>query len=240
MDASTVIFLLIAALSNLAGAGFFLWKRRWEDEPFRLLLGTAAGFMLAVAFVELAPEAAVHTPNASLWLLGGFLLIHLFEHVLTPHFHYGHETHTGLGARVGLAAMLGLGLHSLVDGVAIVVASQVGARVGAMVFIAMVWHKIPDGFTAASVVAATGGTRRRALGAGAILAVASLVGGLAYAALPTRLWLGPALGLSAGSLTYVAATDLLPEVNRRRSVLAPAGVMIGMAVFYLVHWAIID
>jgi len=238
MSVLTFIFLLISAVSNLVGAWFFLLRSKWEDQALRFLLGTGAGFMLAVALVELAPEAHAQTKMAALWILGGFLLVHLFEHVFTPHFHYGQETHAGLGAHVGLAATVGLTLHSFLDGIAIVVAAQTELRLGVLVFFAMVWHKIPDGFTAASVVSATGGTRRRAFWAAATLGAASLVGGLIYAALPSHRWIGPALGLSAGSLTYVAATDLLPEVNKRRTLLAPLGVVAGAGAFYLAHWAL--
>ncbi|MEW5701191.1 MAG: ZIP family metal transporter [Candidatus Zixiibacteriota bacterium] len=236
MDAHTLIFLIAAALSNLAGAGFFLLRSRWEDQALRLLLGTGAGFMLAVALVDMFPRAQEHTPWAAAWVLAGFLIVHMFEHVFTTHFHYGQETHAGLRAQVGIAATLGLGVHSVVDGIAIVVAMQTDLRLGWLVFLAMVWHKIPSGFTAASIVSATGGTRRAALRAGLILGVACVVGGLLYSVLPSRGWIGPALGISAGSLIYVAATDLLPEVNRRRTPLAPLGVVAGVAAFYLAHW----
>ena len=115
------------------------------------------------------------------------------------------------------------------------VAVQVNSGLGLLVLAAAIWHKIPTGFTAASVVGATGGSRKASLAATAMIGLASIVGGLIYAALPANKWIGPALALSAGSLIYVAGTDLLPEVNKRRSLLAPVGVIAGVAVFYLSH-----
>ena len=52
--------------------------------------------MLATALVEMVPESlALAGRYGALLLLGGYLLVHFFEHTLTPHFHYGEETHCG-------------------------------------------------------------------------------------------------------------------------------------------------
>jgi zinc transporter ZupT len=235
MSIRAFLYLIIAALANLAGAWLFLLRKQWENESLRLWIGAGAGFMLAVAFAEMLPEANLRTELVPVWTLAGFLFVHLFEHVLPPHFHYGHEHHGGLGAHVGIVATGGLIMHSVTDGVAIVAAVQVEPALGLFVLAAAVWHKVPSGFTAASVVTATGGSRRSATFAAASVGIGSVVGGFLYAALPSGPWVGPALALSAGSLIYVAATDLLPEVNKRRSLLAPVGVIAGVGLFFLSH-----
>lgn len=235
MSGQILLFLVVAALADIAGAILFLLRKRWDDEALRALVATGAGFMLAVAFVEMMPEALEQVPNAGVWAIAGFLLVHLAEHVLTPHFHYGHETHAGLGSHVSVAATLGLTVHSLIDGVAIVVAAQTSTHLGLLVFAAMVWHKVPGGFTLASIVSATGGSRRAAFIAASILGGASLVGGLIYLVVQSDRWIGPALALSCGSLIYVAATDLLPEVNKKRTVLAPLAVIFGAGLYYITH-----
>ncbi|HUU45337.1 MAG TPA: ZIP family magnesium transporter, partial [Acidobacteriota bacterium] len=68
------------------------------------------------------------------------------------------------------------------------------------------------------------------------LGAAALVGGVFCILLPPTGWVGPALGLSGGSLIYVGATDLLPEINRRRTPLAPLGVLAGVVIFLLMHF----
>lgn len=236
MCAWTLIFLVIAAAASLFGAWLFLIRRRWEDEALRLLVGSGAGFLLAVSLVEMIPRSWELTDHSSFWILGGFLLVHVSQHVLSPHFHYGDETHTGLGAHVGVAVTGGLAVHSIIDGIAIAVAVKTDAWLGWVVLAAMVWHRVPAGFTVASVVRATGGTRRQSIVAAGVLGAAALVGGLFCILLPPSGWVGPALGLSGGSLIYVGATDLLPEVNRRRTPLAPLGVLAGVAIFLLIHF----
>lgn len=235
MSIKALLFLFASGLANLVGAWLYLMRKQWEHESLRLWIGAGAGFMLAVAVAEMFPEASERTDHAPIWVLGGFLFVHLFEHVLTPHFHYGHEGHGGLEPKVGIAATVGLAMHSLTDGVAVVAAVQVDPYLGWVVLAAMVWHKIPGGFTVASVTGATVGSRRASVAAAGVLAGATIVAGLLYSILPEEQWVGPALGVSAGSLMYVAGTDLLPEVNKRRSLLAPLGVVGGVGFFYLTH-----
>src|SRR5439155_20027080 len=53
-----------------------------------------AGFMLAVAVIEVLPEAFARSGAAApARVLAGYLAVHLTQHTLTPHFHFGEEAH---------------------------------------------------------------------------------------------------------------------------------------------------
>jgi len=84
---------LVAAAGNLIG-GYFVVRKEWPRRVLQYFLALGAGYMLAVAFVDIIPEA-VHLggDQAFLFVLAGFFLVHLFEHTLAPHFHFGEETH---------------------------------------------------------------------------------------------------------------------------------------------------
>jgi ZIP family zinc transporter/zinc and cadmium transporter len=60
---------------------------------------------------------------------------------------------------------------------------------------------------------------------------ATLLGGLAI--FGARDLVGPALGLSAGVTLYVAATDLVPEVNKEEGTAAALTVFAGVLLYYL-------
>src|SRR5205085_1993568 len=114
-------------------------------------LALSAGFMLSVAILELLPEAlgrgstaGLSTPNAAAVVLGGYLLVHLTQHTFAAHFHFGEETHEVTGV-VGASALVGLLLHTFVDGVAIASASGVSESLGFLVFLAILLHKLPEG-----------------------------------------------------------------------------------------------
>src|SRR5438045_7087101 len=134
--------------------------------------------MLAVALVELLPEAFARSGTAAPALvLAGYLAVHLTQHTLTPHFHFGEETHT-VNRLAGTSALVGLLLHTFFDGVAIASAFLVRPSLGVLVFIAIFLHKLPEGVTISSLMLAGGTSAGRAIGAAALLGLATLLGAL--------------------------------------------------------------
>src|SRR5690606_31162363 len=122
---------------------------------------------VVVAIVGLVPEAIVHGgPRAAGVILAGFLLVHLTQHALVGHFHFGEETHH-VSRAVSVSALAGLLLHTFVDGVAIASAFHVSDELGVLVFGAIVLHKVPEGLAISSLWIASGRTPRAALGAAA-------------------------------------------------------------------------
>src|SRR5206468_2946848 len=75
--------------------------------------------MISVALLDLAPDAIrLHGESAAGVILIGYLLVHLTQHTLAPHFHFGEEVHH-VTKVVSFSALAGLILHTFVDGVAI-------------------------------------------------------------------------------------------------------------------------
>jgi zinc and cadmium transporter len=226
-----VACIVLAASANLIG-GAVVALREWDDGLLRYAVALSAGFMLAAVLLKMLPESTRLTPLAPGLALGGYLLIHLFEHTVTPHFHFGEETHPEeITGTAGASAFVGLLVHSLFDGISIGSGFVIDRALGLLLFAAIVLHKAPEGFAIASVVVATRGTRRQALGAAAGIGVATLVGGLAMFAVANLV--GPALALSAGVTLYVAASDLVPEVNREGGTRVALTVFAGVVLYYL-------
>jgi zinc transporter ZupT len=97
-----------------------------------------------------------------------------------------------------------------------------------VIFVAIFLHKIPEGFTVASLMLASGQSRRAAFISSAILGGATLLGmGLMFV---LRGAVADALPLSAGVTLYVAASDLIPEVNREPGVRMALLVFLGVAI----------
>ena len=174
-------------------------------------------------------------------LLAGYLLIQFVEHTITPHFHFGAETHPESVIRPTAAytAIGGLLIHTFFDGVSIAAAFLVDRKVGLLVFIAILLHKLPEGFTVASIMLASGRSLRKARGATLAVGMATLAGVLVVALLESRLdaAVSYALPFSAGVTLYVAASDLIPEVNHQeeKNPLVSFVVFVGVALFYLLH-----
>jgi len=178
-------------------------------------------------------------PHAFLFVLLGYFGVHLFEHTVAPHFHFGEEVHREalLRPSAGWLAVFGLGVHTVFDGVAIAAGFIVSPSLGAILFIAVMLHKLPEGFTIASIMLAGGHSRAAALAAGAGLGVLTLGGALATSLIAQH-HLGYALALSAGVTIYVAASDLIPEVNREDNAPGLAYTVFGGLLFFVVvDWA---
>jgi zinc and cadmium transporter len=230
---------LTAAAANLIG-GWLVAHRQWSQRYLKYFIALGAGFMLATALLEMIPEAVKlrgdsssaffgDTASVFLFVLGGYFLVHFFEHTVAPHFHFGEETHHDeiSGAHASYAALLGLVIHTFFDGVAIASGFLVSTWLGSVIFVAVFLHKLPEGFTVASLMMASGKTRQLAFNSSVALGAATLLGMGAMFLL--RSALADALPFSAGVTLYVAASDLIPEVNREPGVGMAVLVFTGVA-----------
>lgn len=227
---------LTAAAANVAG-GLLIVRREWSRDYLKYFVALGAGFMLAAAFLEMIPASLEVAGEFSLVLvLFGYFLVHLFEHTLAPHFHFGEETHVEEMAHqhAPFTALLGLMVHTFFDGVAIASGFLVSEWLGGIVFVAVFLHKLPEGFTVASLMLASGQSRRVALSASAMLAAATLAGVLLMSFLKGQVGYG--LSLSAGVTIYVAASDLMPEVNREPGVKMAFVVFLGLGLMVALHY----
>lgn len=226
-----IAYTLIAAAANVVGAAAVTSRSKWSMSALDKLVALSAGFMISVAILDLIPEAiAVHGASAGLIVLTGYVLVHLTQHTLTPHFHFGEEVHQVTSA-VSMSALIGLLLHTFVDGVAIVSGFEVSASLGLLVFLAIVLHKLPEGLAISSLFLAAGASRGHALLAGAALGAATLIGGLTteYFA-PLRAY---GLPLAAGVALYVGASNLVPEFQGKKGWGLPVSFFAGCGLYLL-------
>jgi zinc transporter ZupT len=226
---------LVAGLADYFG-GFLLVRRSPSARALRYFVALGAGFMLAAAVLEMVPEGLSLNPRwAPLLLLAGYCGVHLLEHTLVPHFHFGEETHHQefLSARTSYSVLLGLATHTFFDGVAIGSGFVLSHWLGVVLFLAVFLHKIPEGFTIASVMLAGGRGRVAALNSALFLGAMTVLGVLVINLQPS--WVRAGLPLSAGVTIYVAATDLVPEVNREPGIRMALVFFAGVVVFFLLR-----
>lgn len=210
-----IIFGFAALLATLLGGLFAL---RFKDK-LHLFIGFSAGAVIGVAFFDLLPEAielsqgtyGVTTLTSVMGL--GFVMYMLLDRTALLHSHDDktcenpvHSSHRGqLGAG-------SLSIHSFLDGVAIGLAFQVSAAVGAVVTIAVLVHDFSDGINTVSIILKNGGGKNLAfrwLLTDALAPVAGVISTIFFT-LPQAV-LGLVLALFGGFFLYIGASDLLPE-----------------------------
>jgi zinc and cadmium transporter len=196
-----------------------------------LMLALALGFV-AMFFLERfahfhqheAPEPACDDP------------MHGHEghqHVHGDHVHgnHGHaHGHAAIGRLTWTGAAVGMGLHSLLEGVALAasVAAFQGhagegtpALAGLGTFLVILLHKPFDSMTVATLLRAGGAGRGRVLLVNFLFAMLVPTGAILFAAgIPAfggaQVAVPYALAFSAGTFLCIAAADLLPEVQFHR------------------------
>ncbi|BAU82348.1 zinc/iron permease [Streptomyces laurentii] len=234
-----VVVALGAFLMTLVGG----WTAQRVTDRRHLVLGLAGGLMLGVVGLDLLPESLATAgkpvfgvPQALLLFVGGFLFAHVVERLLAVR-RAAHGGDTGKRApQVGLTAAAAMVGHSLMDGVALGAAFQVGGGMGATVALAVITHDFADGFNTYTITSLYGNARRRALAMLAADALAPVVGAASTLlfTLPAE-FLGSYLGFFGGALLYLAAAEILPEAHHthpaRTTLLCTA---LGVAFIWLV------
>ncbi|HEY2027199.1 MAG TPA: ZIP family metal transporter [Gemmatimonadaceae bacterium] len=231
MTRANLVYAAAAASANLVGALAVTSRARWSVRALDGMLAFAAGFMVAVAVIDLLPDAIARGGHrAAVIALAAYLAVHLTQHVIGTHFHFGEETHH-VSQSVSLAALVGLLLHTFVDGVAVASGFDVGGAVGALVFVAVVLHKVPEGLAISSLFLAAGQGRRRALLAAAALGLATFVGVVVTEFVPSLRDNG--LALAAGVMLYVGMSNLVPEFRARGGWHLPLAFLGGSGVYFV-------
>ena len=135
----------------------------------------------------------------------------------------------------GLSAFSGLCIHAFFDGLSISVGLQYNFSLGLLIFFAILLHKFPEGLTIGSIMLTAGYSRKTVLYSAIGIGVATLIGASSVFVLEhvdARL-AGIAFAFSAGTVVYVGASDLIPEVNKTKNRFPPLLVFGGMLLFYM-------
>ena len=225
----------VAALADVAG-GFVLVRAHGVERYLRYFVALGAGFLMATALLEMTPESLRMSPRLGpVLIMAGYCAVHLLEHTINAHFHFGEETHAGefVSEHTGYSVLGGLSVHALFDGVAIGSGFVVSSGLGWLIFLAILLHKAPEGFTMASVMMASGRSRTAAFWSAVALALATMAGVLVIQLVPS--WVPFGLPVSAGVALYVAATDLVPEVNREPGIRMALVFFAGVGGFLLLR-----
>ena len=239
----TGTFLAVMAASLLACAvtmiGIYVISKyeRWGREYSVYFMSFAAGVLISVSFLHIIPKSFQMNSLAPAFLLAGFLALHLTNRLLDLYLCHDYER---TDYAVGIIPMIGIGVHSFVDGVIYAITFNVSIFTGVLAAIGMVLHEFPEGIVT-FVLLARGGFSRRKSTIYAFLAAAlsTPLGTLvSYPFISTieRSTLGILLATSAGALVYVGACHLLPAVekeHKRYSILAlAAGVLVAMIIIW--------
>ncbi len=230
----------LAGLSTLAGIYLVLIKEAWGRRGSIYLISFASGALLSAALLDILPESLELNSSASLYVLVSFVAFYILEQNLV--LHAGHEDLECCGDEdrhrlhsLGLISFLGIGFHSLLDGVIIGAGFLESTTLGLIATIGVISHELPEGLSIIGLLFHAGFSRRKGLIYSTIVALATPVGAVVSSLLLREIesnLLGALLGVAAGSFLYIAASDLIPQTRQHRSPYIIPLVMAGMFTLF--------
>ncbi|KIL02819.1 zinc permease [Stutzerimonas stutzeri] len=231
--------LATSALAGLVTSLGIYTIRRFSDWGHRnstYFMCFAAGVLISASFLHIIPKAFSMSPQAPIWLLLGFMGLHLFNRFLTA---FVCERDPGKKEyAIGIVPMVGIGFHSFIDGFIYSIAFTVSLLTGYLATVGMVLHEFPEGIITYLLLVRGGLGERQAMLLAFVAAAATTPLGMLVSwpliSAIDRETLGALLALSAGALVYVGATHLLPRAEqeqKRFSLVALAGgVMVAVII----------
>ena len=221
---TSVLAALITSLGIYTIRRFAVWGHRNTT----YFMCFASGVLISASFLHIIPKSFSMSPQAPAWLLVGFMGLHVFNRFVTAF--VCERDPERKEAAVGIVPMLGIGLHSFIDGFIYSITFTVSILTGFLATIGMVLHEFPEGIITYLLLVRGGFTERSAmilafLAAAATTPLGMLVSYPLVSAIGADT-LGALLALSAGALVYVGATHLLPRAeqeHKKYSLCALAG-----------------
>lgn len=226
---------LLAAVVTAIGIYTIRHFEAWGKKYSIYFICFAAGVLVSVSFLHIIPKAFEMSVHAPAYLLGGFVVMHLFNRFITAFVcERGPDTRYG----IGLVPMIGIGFHSFIDGFVYSITFAVSIFTGVLAATGMVLHEFPEGIIIYLLLIRGGFSEKSALVWAFLAASISTPLGMLvswpYISQIDKPLLGALLSLSAGALVYVGATHLLPQAEkepRKYSLCAlGAGILVAVIV----------
>jgi len=204
-------FLMFVFSITMIG-GWIPTIKLWSQETFRLVISFCAGILLGAVFFHVLPEiSTVLGRQLGYSVMFGFLLIFVLEKFIMVHPCEEGECDYH---KIGIAAYVGIGFHSILDGIAIGAGTMM--NLSFIIILAVTLHKFPAALALSSLlVKGKEYTKKKILLSMFIFALATPVGALVSVFVfqgVDDFVVATALGISAGTFLFISIGDLLPTV----------------------------
>ena len=231
---------LLMSMIALVGAVTFALPDRTREQLILPLVAFSAGSLLGGALLHMIPEAVERSGGAAtvyLWVLAGFTSFLAFEQFL--HWHHWHSDAPEMKSPLSHMMVIGDSVHNFLGGVAVAAAFIVDIRLGTTTWLVAVAHELPQELGKYGVLIHGGWKRGRALIVSFLSSLTFLVGGIFAYMVSFEFDIGFLVPFAAGNFLYIAASDLVPEVNRHHhlgvNLLHFASFSAGIALLLAIH-----
>ena len=211
--------LLMSAIA-LTGSITFLFKQKTFERMILPLVALAAGSLIGGAFFHMIPAALsnrhLNELQVGIWIAVGFTLFFALEQFI--HHHHCHRQNSNCQKPLAYLILIGDGLHNFLGGLAVAGAFLVDIRLGIAAWLAAAAHEVPQELGDFGALVHSGWSKKKALLWNCISALMFPVGGLITCAVSSHINTDFLIAFAAGNFIYIGASDLIPEVNKARTI----------------------
>jgi len=184
----------------------------WSQSTFRMIISFCAGILMGAVFFHILPEIApLLGKNLGFPIMFGFLLIFVLEKFIMVH---PCEEGECSYHQIGIAAYVGIGIHSIIDGVAIGAGHLMNMSM--VIILAVTLHKFPAALALSSMlVKGAEYSRNKILISMFIFALMTPIGAILSGYILQgfeEIVIGILLGITGGTFLFISIGDLLPTV----------------------------
>jgi zinc and cadmium transporter len=233
---------LLVSLLSFSGILLLAMRTKQLKKMIFILVSFAVGALFGNAFFMLIPESfhqIVDGQTIGILVISGLIVMFVLEKFI--HWHHNHNvTDEEVKAPLGYISLITDSLHNFTDGVLIAAAWMVSPEVGIATTLAVIVHEIPQEISDFGVLLHAGFSKRKALFLNFIAASSAILGGVLTLTLGSvsEKILTYILPFAAGGFIYLAGSDLIPELNRERSVkksmIQFAAIVAGLALMFYI------
>jgi len=219
----SLLAVTVVSAISLIGIWAMALDERLLDRVLLLVIGFSTGSILGAAYFDLLPEALelVEGPAGFAYLTLGFVGFFFLGRFI--HWYHGHAHESEIGRKTVVRRfvylnLFGDGVHNFIDGMVIAATFLVDIKLGVVSTVAVVFHEIPQEIGDFGILVFGGLTKRRALLFNFLSALTALGGALfaTFFSTYTEGSLGYLVAFAAGGFIYLAASELLPEIQEER------------------------
>jgi len=239
---NTLFYIILATFSITLAVWmavlFLFLKKELLSKIVLFLVSLSAGAMMGGAFLHLLPEAMEEINSGILFVivLGSFVFFFFIEKVFHwRHCHKGNcKVHT-----FGYMNLVGDGIHNFIDGLVLAGAFLIDFKLGMITTFAVALHEIPQEIGDFGVLIYAGFKRKTALMVNYMVATSVVLGGVVgyFLSFYLESVIPYLLPIAAGGFIYIAAADLMPEINKesslRRSIVSFLVFIVGIVLMFL-------
>ena len=251
---NVAICLLVPFLGTVLGSAMvFLMKKHINKKIEKLLLGFAAGVMIAASIWSLLIPAMDMTKEqggiawipAAIGFAGGVIFLLILDKII-PHLHLKSEKPEGIKAKLKNSTMmiLAVTLHNIPEGMAVgvVIAGMLSENTGITLTAALALsigiaiQNFPEGAIISMPLRAEGVSKLKAFLYGALSGIVEPLGAILTILLTSTVLpiLPYILAFAAGAMIYVVVEELIPESQAgEHSDIGTIGVSVGFVLMMI-------